>query len=41
MWRHSLRNDAVVTVVPITETDLRRAATPLIARAVAEGLRIH
>ncbi|HEY7623341.1 MAG TPA: UPF0158 family protein [Solirubrobacteraceae bacterium] len=41
MWRHSIRNDAVVTVIPITETDLRRAATPLIARAVAEGLRIQ
>jgi hypothetical protein len=41
MWRHSVRNDAVVTVVPVTEADLRRAATPLMARAAAEGLRIQ
>jgi hypothetical protein len=41
MWRHSIRNDAVVTVIPTTETDLRRAATPLLARAAAEGLRIQ
>lgn len=41
MWRHSVRNDAVVTAVPVTETDLLRAATPLLARAAAEGLRIR
>jgi hypothetical protein len=41
MWRHSVRNDAVVTVVPVTETDLRRPTTPLLARAAAEGLRIQ
>jgi hypothetical protein len=41
MWRHSVRNDAVVTVVPVTETDMLRAATPLLARAAAEGLRIR
>jgi Uncharacterised protein family (UPF0158) len=41
MWRHSVRNDAVVTVVPVTETDFRRAATPLLARAASEGLRIR
>ena len=41
MWRHSVRNDAVVTVIPVTESDLQRAATPLLARAAAEGLRIR
>jgi hypothetical protein len=41
MWRHSVRNEAVVTVVPVTETDLARAATPLLARAAAEGVRIR
>jgi hypothetical protein len=41
MWRHSIRNDTVVTVIPVTETDLLRRATPLLARAHAEGLRIR
>jgi uncharacterized protein UPF0158 len=41
MWRHSVRNDAVVTVVPVTETDFRQAATPLLARALVEGVRIR
>jgi hypothetical protein len=41
MWRHSVRNDAVVTVIPVTETELRRGATPLLVRAAAEGLRIR
>jgi hypothetical protein len=41
MWRHSIRNDAVVTVIPATEIEFVRAATPLLARAAAEGLRIR
>lgn len=41
MWRHSVRNDAVVTVIPVTGTELEHAATPLLTRAVAEGLRVE
>jgi hypothetical protein len=41
MWRHSVRNDAVVTVIPVTGTELEHAATQLLTRAVAEGLRVE
>src|SRR4029450_6638595 len=41
MWRNSVRNDAVVTVIPVTGTELEHAATQLLMRAVAEGVRRH
>jgi Uncharacterised protein family (UPF0158) len=39
MWRHSVRNDTVVTEIPVTEAELERGATPLLMRALAEGVR--
>ena len=41
MWRHSVRNDTVITESPVAEKDLDLAATPLLARARREGLRIE
>ena len=41
MWRHSVRNDTVVTETPIAEEELVRGATPLLERARREGLRIE
>jgi hypothetical protein len=41
MWRHSIRNDAVVTAITVTTEELERAATPLLARAAAEGVRVE
>ena len=41
MWRHSVRNDTVITETPVAESDLDVAATPLLARARREGLRIE
>jgi hypothetical protein len=40
MWRHSRRNDTVVTEVPTTQDELDRAATPFLARARVEGVRV-
>lgn len=40
MWRHSVRNDTVVICAPVTEADLERGGTPLLERAVAEGVRV-
>jgi Uncharacterised protein family (UPF0158) len=40
MWRHSVRNDAVVTERPVAEQELDSAATPRLARALAEGVQI-
>lgn len=40
MWRHSVRHDTVVVETPVAEQELKRLATPLLARALAEGLRI-
>jgi Uncharacterised protein family (UPF0158) len=40
MWRHSMRNDTVVICTPITEADLARGGTPLLARAMMEGVQI-
>lgn len=40
MWRHSLRNDTVLTETPVAEAEFARAATPLLARAAAEGVRV-
>jgi Uncharacterised protein family (UPF0158) len=40
MWRHSMRNDTVVICAPVTEDDLARGGTPLLARAATEGVEI-
>ena len=41
MWRHSIRNDAVVTEIPVTEIEFEHAVTPLLSRAIAEGVRVE
>jgi Uncharacterised protein family (UPF0158) len=41
LWRHSIRNHTVVTVVPVTEEELEQGGTPLLARARAEGVRVE
>jgi hypothetical protein len=40
LWRHSIRNDAVVTAVPVARDDFERAEAPYVVTAVAEGVRI-
>ena len=40
MWRHSIRNDTVIVCSAVTESELVRARTQLLARAKAEGVRI-
>jgi Uncharacterised protein family (UPF0158) len=40
MWRHSMRNDTVVICAPVTEADLERGDTPLLARATSEGVPV-
>jgi hypothetical protein len=40
MWRHSVRNDAVVVELPVTEAELEHAASPLLRRAAAEGVPV-
>ena len=37
LWRHSYRNDAVISAVPVAEHALHDAAHPLLIRAQAEG----
>ena len=37
LWRHSYRNDAVISAVPVGEDELREGASPLLIRAQAEG----
>jgi Uncharacterised protein family (UPF0158) len=41
MWRHSVRNDTVVTGIPVTEAELERGGTPLLSRALEEGVRVE
>jgi predicted nucleotidyltransferase len=41
MFRHSVRNDTVVTASPVTEAELERSDTPLLSRALAEGVRVE
>src|SRR4051794_30148244 len=41
VWRHSIRNHAGVTQVPVTEAELARGETPLLARAREEGCASH
>jgi hypothetical protein len=41
MWRHSVRNDTVVTETPVAEGELGRAETPMLARARRDGIRIE
>jgi Uncharacterised protein family (UPF0158) len=40
MWRHSVRHHTVVTATPVTDAQLRRARTPLLARARDHGVRV-
>lgn len=41
MWRHSVRNDTVVTETPVTQAELERGGSHLLARARAEGVPIE
>lgn len=41
VWRHSIRHDAVITVLPVVATDLERTPTPLLARVASEGIPIR
>jgi uncharacterized protein UPF0158 len=41
VWRYSIRHDTVMTVLPVTESELERSATPLLARASVEGIRVR
>jgi hypothetical protein len=41
VWRYSTRHRTVVTVLPVTEKELERARTPLLARATVEAVRIE
>ncbi|MGH2742332.1 MAG: UPF0158 family protein [Thermoleophilaceae bacterium] len=40
VWRYSARHETVITVLPVTPADVAANATPLIARAKAEGVTI-
>jgi hypothetical protein len=40
IWRHSIRNDAVVCALPFTEAELERPATVMLQRAAVDGVRI-
>jgi len=40
VWRYSIRHDTVVTALPLTETELERSPTPMLARATGEGIVI-
>jgi Uncharacterised protein family (UPF0158) len=40
VWRYSIRHDTVVTALPVTEAELERSATPMLARATAEGILV-
>jgi hypothetical protein len=41
MWRHSIRNNAVVTAVPVSQAELDGGGTLLLSRALAEGVRVE
>jgi predicted nucleotidyltransferase len=40
LWRHSLRNDTVVTELPISEAEYRDSDEPVLIRARAEGVAV-
>ncbi|HEU4974383.1 MAG TPA: UPF0158 family protein [Baekduia sp.] len=40
LWRHSVRNDAVITGLPVGVDELDHPATPLLARVRSEGMRV-
>lgn len=40
LWRHSLANDAVVTEIPVSETEWRTSERPLLIRAREEGFSV-
>ena len=39
-WRHSVRNDTVVTIVPVREAELDDATAPRSPGAQIEGVRV-
>jgi hypothetical protein len=40
MWRHSVRHDTVVTVVPITPEAAEAPVSAMLARAIEDGVRV-
>jgi predicted nucleotidyltransferase len=40
MWRHSLANDAVITEVPVSESEFRESDAPLLVRVREEGVPV-
>jgi hypothetical protein len=40
MWRHSVRHDTVVTVVPITPEAAEAPVSVMLARAIEDGVRV-
>ena len=40
MWQHSFANDTVVTELPVSEADYRKADSPVVIRARAEGFSV-
>lgn len=40
LWRHSLENDTIVAEIPVSETEYRELANPLLARVRAEGVSV-
>ena len=40
LWRHSIRNDAVVTAAPVAQADFERAEAPHLMAALEEGVRV-
>jgi hypothetical protein len=41
MWRHSVRHDTVLTVVPMTPEAYEVPVSPILARALEDGVRIR
>ena len=40
LWRHSLRNDTVVTELPVSDSDYRTSDEPVLVRARSEGIAL-
>ena len=40
MWRHSLANDAVITEIPVSESEFGQSDAPLLVRAREEGVPV-
>jgi predicted nucleotidyltransferase len=41
LWQRSLESGAVVSAVPVSETEARAPSRPLLQRAIAEGLPVR